>query len=131
MNNFYVFVVLLILFALILAALPWLKSRKNKHRDVLSNTLLIKQRIGELAREQNEGLLSDQDRKQSETELKLALLDEVRDETEGQSTVTIPLVVGFLLSIAVAGGVYFQGQCFFVACWIGGACMDVECGHLG
>jgi cytochrome c-type biogenesis protein CcmI len=109
-NNFYVFVVLLTLFALILAALPWLKSRKNKHRDVLSNTLLIKQRIGELAREQNEGLLSDQDRKQSETELKLALLDEVRDETEGQSTVTIPLVVGFLLSIAVAGGVYFQAN---------------------
>ncbi|MFT5675688.1 MAG: cytochrome c-type biogenesis protein CcmI [Paraglaciecola sp.] len=110
MTNFYFFAVVLILFALVLAALPWLKNRNTKHRDVLSNTLLIKQRMVELAREENEGLLSEQDRQQSETELKLALLDEVKDDTEGESSVKVPLVVGFLISIVVAGGVYFQSN---------------------
>lgn len=110
MTNFYFFAVVLILFALALAALPWLKNRNTKHRDVLSNTLLIKQRMVELAREENEGLLSEQDRQQSETELKLALLDEVKDDTEGESSVKVPLVVGFLISIVVAGGVYFQSN---------------------
>jgi cytochrome c-type biogenesis protein CcmI len=109
-TNFYFFAVVLILFALVLAALPWLKNRNTKHRDVLSNTLLIKQRMVELAREENEGLLSEQDRQQSETELKLALLDEVKDDTEGESSVKVPLVVGFLISIVVAGGVYFQSN---------------------
>lgn len=110
MSNFYFFAALLVLFALAMAALPWFKNRKNKHRDVLSNTVLIKQRMDELAREQDEGLLSEEDRKQSETELKLALLDEVKDDIEGQSSVKLPLALGFLLSITVAGGVYFHAN---------------------
>jgi cytochrome c-type biogenesis protein CcmI len=109
-SNFYFFAALLIVFALVLVALPWLKKKKDKQQDVLSNTQLIKQRIVELTRETKEGLLSEQDRQQSETELKLALLDEVSEKSEGQSTVTLPLIVGFVLSFVVAASVYFYAN---------------------
>ena len=101
---------LLVLVALILISLPWLMRSKRVQQDVLTNTRLVKLRLSELAVEQEQGLLSHADRVQAENELKLALLDEVKDSVTAKKSTLWILFVGLVIALAVAGGVYFKAN---------------------
>lgn len=80
MNNFYAGAALLTLLALALIAFPWLRSRGKQ--PLVDNTSLIKQRLGELSREVEQGLLDPGQQQQAEQELKLALLQEQQVNTQ-------------------------------------------------
>ncbi len=105
MEYFWYFFALLVLVALSFIVLPWVLKNTRREQDVLSNTQVIKPRIEELQREVSEGLLSAEDKATAETELKLALLDEV-GESQSQSTdAKLPLMVGGALTLALGVGI--------------------------
>jgi cytochrome c-type biogenesis protein CcmH/NrfG len=71
---------------------------------------LIKQRLNELHTEQQQGLLSDTDRLQSEVELKLALLDEVKTSNSKEASPGIVMLIGALVSVSIGIGVYIYSN---------------------
>ena len=90
-----------------LVALPWLRKRSVRARDVLTNTQIIRQRLDELAREAREGIISEEDEKAASEDLKLALLDEVAEsEKQAGQKASLPLIFGGILSVAVVLTVY-------------------------
>jgi cytochrome c-type biogenesis protein CcmI len=109
-SEFLIGASVLLLGAVFLVCLPWLMRSKKAQQDVLTNTRLIKQRLAELTVEQSQGLLSETDRLQAEQELKLALLDEVKVNVVGTGQTTWILAVGLIISLVVAGGVYFKAN---------------------
>ena len=78
MSLFYLGAALSIAIGLLFIAYPWFRKAPDDAVSTLTNKSLIKQRLNELHIEQQQGLLSDTDRLQSENELKLALLDEIK-----------------------------------------------------
>lgn len=79
MTNFYLAAIGLVLFAGLFVAFPIIGSilaSKHKKRRHLSNANVIKQRINELERELEEGLINPEDKESTIKELKLALVDE-------------------------------------------------------
>lgn len=79
MTNFYLAALGLVLFAGLFVAFPVigaLLANKQKKRRHLSNANVIKQRISELERELEEGLINPEDKDITIKELKLALVDE-------------------------------------------------------
>lgn len=110
MSEFLIGAGVLILAALLLVSLPWLMRNKRTQQDILSNTRLIKQRLVELSVEQEQGLLTEIDRKQAEQELKLALLDEVNDEIATSGQTRWILLIGLSIAVAIAAAVYFNAN---------------------
>ena len=98
----------LVVLALLLISLPWLKRKPSARQDVLTNTRLIKLRLSELAVEQEQGLISKSDREQAETELKLALLDEVQHNSPVKQATLWVLLLGLLIALAVVTSVYVK-----------------------
>lgn len=98
----------LVVLALLLISLPWLRRKPSVQQDVLTNTRLIKLRLSELAIEQEQGLISKSDREQAETELKLALLDEVQQHNTVKQGTFWFVLLGLLLAFAVAMSVYLK-----------------------
>jgi len=97
---------------------PWLTNSPDDTVSRLTNKSLIKQRLIELHTEQQQGLLSDTDRLQSENELKLALLDENKTSQSNEANVGIALATGALLSLSVGIGVYlYSNQIPVIAQW--------------
>ena len=78
MSLFYLGAALSVVIFLLFIAFPWIKKSTAESGSNLTNKSLIKQRLNELHTEQQQGLLSDTDRLQSENELKLALLEETK-----------------------------------------------------
>jgi cytochrome c-type biogenesis protein CcmI len=109
-SEFLIGAIALLLGAVLLVCLPWLKRSKKTQQDVLTNTRLIKQRLAELTVEQSQGLLSETDRLQAEQELKLALLDEVKVNVVGTGQTVWILAVGLIIALVISGGVYFKAN---------------------
>ncbi|MDT0593648.1 c-type cytochrome biogenesis protein CcmI [Glaciecola petra] len=87
MTNFYLAAAGLVLFAGVFVVFPILGAilaNKQKQRRQLSNANVIKQRISELERELEEGLINPEDKESTIKELKLALVDETPLETQLQ-----------------------------------------------
>lgn len=101
---------LMVLLAAVLVFFPWLKIAKAKRQDMLTNTLLIKQRLQELELEQQQGLLSEEDKLQAVNELKMALLDETEQSNTQQSAAAGIVVIGAVLVLAVASGSYYYAN---------------------
>lgn len=110
MSLFYLGAALSIAIFLLFIIFPWFRKNADDPLSTLTNKSLIKQRLMELQVEQQQGLLSDADRLQSENELKLALLDEVKTSDVKKSGVTIVTSVGALVSLSVGVGVYLYSN---------------------
>ncbi|MBU2977823.1 c-type cytochrome biogenesis protein CcmI [Alteromonas sp. C1M14] len=109
--NWSIFVVVvsgLITLVTLLIALPWLRKRKVDKRDTLTNIAVIKQRLEELEREAEEGLIGDAEKQKASDELKLALVDESSPQRRQQKQSAFPaLLVGGALAFVTGGIVYF------------------------
>lgn len=114
MSEFYLAAVLLLAAAIAVTSFPWWAGRTKKPSDTqtntLSNTQLIKQRLEELQKEQQQGLLDEDALEHAQRELKLALLDEVEPQQQKGASPFPILALGLLLSLGVAGGVYFHSN---------------------
>ena len=107
-SEFYIIVSGLITLVLLIVAFPWLRNKNHAKQDSLSNTQIVKQRLAELDREVQEGLISEHDKRQAVDELKLALVDESAFESHKTGNAKIPLVVGAVLALVCGGIVYSQ-----------------------
>ncbi len=97
----------LITLVIVLVALPWIRRRQVAQRDVASNITIVKQRLAELEREAQEGLISESDKQKASDELKLALVDEaVAEKQNGTRSASLPLAVGAAIALVTAGVVY-------------------------
>ncbi|MFB1034015.1 MAG: c-type cytochrome biogenesis protein CcmI [Sinobacterium sp.] len=110
MSLFYLGAGLFIVISVMFILFPWFAKRRDDSVSRLTNKSLIKQRLKELHIEQQQGLLSDKDRLQSENELKLALLDETKTSQSNEESVGIALVIGALFSVSVGLGVYLHSN---------------------
>jgi cytochrome c-type biogenesis protein CcmI len=118
MSLFYIGVLLSVIIFLLFIAYPWLTKSTDDSVSILTNKSLIKQRLNELHTEQQQGLISDSDRLQSENELKLALLDEVKTTDSKEVSAAVAMSIGALVSLTVGIGVYFySNQIQHVAQW--------------
>ncbi|WP_158966939.1 c-type cytochrome biogenesis protein CcmI [Paraglaciecola sp. L3A3] len=110
MNEFYIGAGVLLAAAVLLIFLPWLRKTNSTEEDTLTNTSLIRQRIGELTTEQNQGLLTDTDRQQSENEFKMALLDEVKAKDTESTSGKLAVIIAIVFSLAVGLTVYYYAN---------------------
>jgi cytochrome c-type biogenesis protein CcmI len=107
---FFLGAAIFVVIALLFIFFPWMKHPRGLSKDTLSNTSLIKQRLGELETEQQQGLLTNSDRIQSENELKLALLDEVKPNEVESPTAYTAIITGATVSLVVGVGVYWYSN---------------------
>ena len=107
MSVFWITGIVLLLVAAGFVVFPWLVEGR-KRQDTLTNTRLIRQRLLELEREEYEGLLSHQDRLETEKDLKIALLDEQDSQTQNATSARGVLLIGGLLSVVGVAVLYFQ-----------------------
>jgi cytochrome c-type biogenesis protein CcmI len=107
---FYLGAVLSVVIFLMFILFPWFTNSPDDAVSTLTNKSLIKQRLIEIHIEQQQGLLSDTDRLQSENELKLALLDETKTSQSNEASVGIALTIGALVSVSVGIGVYLNSN---------------------
>lgn len=107
-SEFYIVVSGLITFVLLIVAFPWLRRKNHAQQDSLSNTQIVKQRLAELDREVQEGLISEHDKRQAVDELKLALVDESAFQSKRTGTATLPLLVGGIVALTCGAVVYSQ-----------------------
>ncbi|WP_088330203.1 c-type cytochrome biogenesis protein CcmI [Lacimicrobium sp. SS2-24] len=101
------------LFALVLIAWPWLFSRQKENGadSQALNVQLTRERLSELQREADEGLISREDQRQAELELKLALAQEQGAVTLTGKRFSLPVVVtGLLVALLVAAGSYWKAN---------------------
>ena len=107
-SEFYIIVSGLITLVLLIIAFPWLRSKNHAKQDSLSNTQIVKQRLVELEREVQEGLISEHDKRQAVDELKLALVDESAFESLKTGNAKLPLAIGGVLALVCGIVVYAQ-----------------------
>ncbi|WP_338853146.1 c-type cytochrome biogenesis protein CcmI [Alteromonas macleodii] len=107
-SEFYIIVSSLITLVLLIVAFPWLRNKNHAKQDSLSNTQIVKQRLAELDREVQEGLISEHDKRQAVDELKLALVDESAFQSHKTGNAKLPLAIGAVLAIACGVIVYAQ-----------------------
>jgi cytochrome c-type biogenesis protein CcmI len=107
---FYLGAALSVVICLMFIIFPWFRKSNDDSVSILTNKSLIKQRLKELQTEQQQGLLSDPDRLQSENELKLALLEETKTSQSNEANVGIPILIGALVSLSVGVGVYLYSN---------------------
>ncbi|MFT6285227.1 MAG: cytochrome c-type biogenesis protein CcmI [Arenicella sp.] len=110
MSLFYLGAALSVVICLMFIIFPWFRKSNDDSVSILTNKSLIKQRLKELQTEQQQGLLSDPDRLQSENELKLALLEETKTSQSNEANVGIPILIGALVSLSVGVGVYLYSN---------------------
>ena len=110
MSLFYLGMALCAAIFLVFVLFPWFRKNSDDSVSRLSNKSLIKQRFKELQVEQQQGLLSETDRLQSENELKIALLDEVKTSDVKKSGVTLAISMGAVLSLSIGIGVYLYSN---------------------
>ncbi|ABG41754.1 Tetratricopeptide TPR_2 [Paraglaciecola sp. T6c] len=107
MSVFWITGIVLLLVAAGFVVFPWLVEGR-KRQDTLTNTRLIRQRLIELEREEHEGLLSHEDRLETEKDLKIALLDEQDSQAQNATSARGVLLIGGLLSVVTVAVLYFQ-----------------------
>lgn len=107
-SAFYLIVSGLIALVLFFVALPFLRRKNHAQVDSLTNTQIVKQRLQELEREQQEGLISELDMRQAADELKVALVDETNPNlvASGKGDARLPLLVGAVLALVAGIWVY-------------------------
>ena len=117
MIEFWIGVLVLVLFALTVVCLPWYRSRhqsvSGEVREQLSKTF-YQERLAELTLEVDQGLASDE--QALVTELKQSLLDDIPAASSGNQTV-LPLSEKRLVLLA---SIVMLGLCGAMYAWVGG-----------
>ncbi|MBT0585069.1 c-type cytochrome biogenesis protein CcmI [Alteromonas oceanisediminis] len=91
--------------------IPWARARDQHAVDQVRNAQIVKQRLAELDKEVDQGLISESDKQSAITELKLALVEEsgsTNDRATG--TAAAPLIIGFIVAMGIGGAVYSQSN---------------------
>jgi cytochrome c-type biogenesis protein CcmI len=108
---FYFVVVGLVIALILVVSLPWIRVRNQNPIDQLRNAQIVKQRLVELEREADEGLISEADKQQAIDELKIALVEESNSSSENQtSTSHWAILTGLTIALAIAVPVYYQAN---------------------
>lgn len=99
----------LVAIMILLVALPWFwhnSETKNIHQ---ANVAVVQQRLGELEREVEEGVLSKQDMRQASDEIKISLVEETQTEVPSkQQAASFILAFGALVALGVGGWAYYN-----------------------
>ena len=103
-------VIVLIAMLILLVVLPWLKQRPEQENLTQANIAVVKERLKELQREVDEGLLSEQDMRQASDEIKISLVEEQQTESNGSANASFVLACGALLALLVGGFAYFKAS---------------------
>ena len=103
-------VVVLIAVLVLLVVLPWLQQRPEQENLTQANIAVVKERLKELQREVDEGLLSEQDMRQASDEIKISLVEEQQEESKGAANASFVLACGALLALLVGGFAYFKAS---------------------
>ena len=103
-------VVALIVMLILLVVLPWLKQRPEQENLTQANIAVVKERLKELQREVDEGLLSEQDMRQASDEIKISLVEEQQAESKGSANASFVLACGALLALLIGGFAYFKAS---------------------
>jgi cytochrome c-type biogenesis protein CcmI len=94
-----------------IVSVPWWRIRNQTQVDKLRNAQVVKQRLDELEREASEGLISDRDKQNAITELKLALVEESTASAASNDTQSVvALTVGLVLAVSTGAIVYYNGN---------------------
>ncbi|MBN25750.1 MAG: c-type cytochrome biogenesis protein CcmI [Alteromonadaceae bacterium] len=107
MSVFWIAGIALFALAIGIVAFPWIFEGR-KRQDTLTNTRLIRQRLNELECEEREGLLSHEDRLETEKDLKIALLDEQEQTQQKITSARGVLLIGGILSVVGVAVLYWQ-----------------------
>lgn len=108
---FYFVVVGLVIALILVVSLPWIRVRNQNPIDQLRNAQIVKQRLVEMEREADEGLISEADKQQAIDELKIALVEESTTSGENQtSTPHWAILTGLTIALAIAVPVYYQAN---------------------
>ncbi|MGY0645778.1 MAG: c-type cytochrome biogenesis protein CcmI, partial [Paraglaciecola chathamensis] len=107
MSVFWIAGIALFALAIGIVVFPWIFEGR-KRQDTLTNTRLIRQRLNELEREEREGLLSHEDRLETEKDLKIALLDEQEHAQQKITSARGVLLIGGILSVVGVAVLYWQ-----------------------
>ncbi|MEP4890052.1 MAG: c-type cytochrome biogenesis protein CcmI [Aliiglaciecola sp.] len=110
MTSYWLGFAMLSAIAVGILVVPWLLKRNRHNQDVLTNTQIIKQRMQELSREVDEGLISSDDKDIAIKELKLALVDETVASTEQQQAASWPLFLGISVSVVLCAILYYKSN---------------------
>lgn len=104
-----IFIMMMALFLLVL--LPVIRLKKQPAESLTkANIAVVKQRLAELQREADEGLLSEQDMRQASDEIKISVVEEQQAESSGNAKAGIVLSVGALCAIGIAGWAYLNAS---------------------
>lgn len=98
--------VAMLLLAAVIIVMPFVLVRNRAKADALTNTQLVRQRMTELEREYEEGLLSAEDKQAAIRELKIALATEATDEQRKSQGVGIVAAIAGVVLVIVASTVY-------------------------
>ncbi|WP_100642257.1 c-type cytochrome biogenesis protein CcmI [Alteromonas facilis] len=112
---FYIVIVVFVAAIVVTVSLPWLRKRDQRAVDQLRNAQIVKQRLGEIEKEYHEGLISEDDKQQAITELKLALVDEAGNDSIDESvakpsSTKLAIIVGLLIALSIGGTVYYRAN---------------------
>lgn len=105
MIDFYLSAIGLVIIALLFVLYPVIRAKKHQAQE-LSNANVVKQRISELDREVDEGLIDSEEKQQSIQDLKVALVDETPETTTSASKIhwgifTLLALPGLLIGLWV------------------------------
>ena len=103
-------VVALVAVLILMVVLPWLRRRPEQENLTQANIAVVKERLQELQREVDEGLLSEQDMRQASDEIKISLVEEQYAESKGSANASFALACGALLAIAVGATAYYKAS---------------------
>ena len=103
-------VVALVAVLILMVVLPWLRRRPEQENLTHANIAVVKERLQELQREVDEGLLSEQDMRQASDEIKISLVEEQYAESKGSANASFALACGALLAIAVGATAYYKAS---------------------
>ena len=103
-------VVALVAVLILMVVLPWLRRRPEQENLTQANIAVVKERLKELQREVDEGLLSEQDMRQASDEIKISLVEEQQEESKGAANASFVLACGALLALLVGGFAYFKAS---------------------
>ncbi len=118
MTNFYLSALGIVLLAALFVVYPIMLQRmreKSKHKQkqvvMLSNANVVKQRMLELEREVEEGLIDADDKDNAVHDLKLALVDETPDFIESKKNVSVVMFIALgIPALLIGAWVYWQSN---------------------
>lgn len=111
MSTFYIVSALLCILGLLFVVYPWLRRERQDNRLEVSNVSVIRARIDEIEREASEGLISEAEKRASIDEMKVALVDETKEDLSSSHHSSFKaLFIGAIPTLAIGIWVYVDAN---------------------